>query len=364
MSLLSELDLFIEKDKFILANSNEFLELPFEQDSPNFKQIQKYIPSENTLKFTVFGIVGILRCFSGLHVTVITSRRLVGTFGDHKVYSICDVEMLPLDAEKSANLLFSHSPVDGADNIIIPAKPNVSLSEKFNRMIIKTFNQKEKSQELEEKLIYDAKTVLADGNMYFSYTYDLSQSVQRASKMQKVKCFWGNVDRRFWWNEFLQFDMIALKLNGWILPIIQGFVDIIQSRIDGRDLTFVLISRRSRERAGLRYQRRGLNERGDVANYVETEQIVSYENHTVSLVQIRGSIPMYWCQASNLFRPDPIILGTPEDNLKVLKLHFDKQKIFFKNHFLLNLVDQKGREFEIGSQYKNLVEKLEDPQVR
>lgn len=37
---------------------------------------------------------------------------------------------------------------------------------------------------------------------------------------------------------------------------------------------YVVISRRSKDRAGLRYQRRGVAEEGNVANFVETESIV------------------------------------------------------------------------------------------
>lgn len=54
---------------------------------------------------------------------------------------------------------------------------------------------------------------------------------------------------------------------------------------------FVLISRRSRDRAGLRFQRRGIDDEGNVANFVETEQIVrcSSKGRAFSFIQIRGS---------------------------------------------------------------------------
>lgn len=42
----------------------------------------------------------------------------------------------------------------------------------------------------------------------------------------------------------------------------------------GRQLTITLVARRSRHFAGTRYRKRGLNDRGNVANEVETEQIV------------------------------------------------------------------------------------------
>jgi hypothetical protein len=44
---------------------------------------------------------------------------------------------------------------------------------------------------------------------------------------------------------------------------------------------------------GLRYQRRGVDSEGDVANYVETEQFLCFDKqekqHRLSFVQTRGS---------------------------------------------------------------------------
>lgn len=63
-----------------------------------------------------------------------------------------------------------------------------------------------------------------------------------------------------------------------------------------------------------RYLRRGVNEKGRVANDVETEQIVSKEVPEgqkipiTSVVQIRGSIPLFWSQETSLFNPQPEII--------------------------------------------------------
>lgn len=117
----------------------------------------------------------------------------------------------------------------------------------------------------------------------------------------------------------------------WIIPVIQGFVQIEQCWIDsiddvdtlsaegtrffsppanpqispGKNYTMILISRRSRHRAGTRYKRRGVDESGKCANYVETEQIFEYSSHIVSFVQIRGSVPIFWSQPGYKYRPPP-----------------------------------------------------------
>ena len=48
--------------------------------------------------------------------------------------------------------------------------------------------------------------------------------------------------------------------------------------------------------AGARYVKRGIDDQGSVANFVESEQILRYEGYTTSFVQIRGSVPAFWEQ--------------------------------------------------------------------
>ena len=61
--------------------------------------------------------------------------------------------------------------------------------------------------------------------------------------------------------------------------------------------TLTLISRRSIYRNGRRFNTRGADSNGHVANYVETEQILqTASGHVYSHAQIRGSIPLEWSQ--------------------------------------------------------------------
>jgi len=138
-------------------------------------------------------------------------------------------------------------------------------------------------------------------------------------------------DEKFVWNHFLLkefYEMIENKL--WILPIIQGFVSSINLHNERKYITFILISRRSRHFAGTRYLKRGVNEEGKVANFVETEQIVYYQNQTYddkpvfsSYVQIRGSIPLFWTQKANalIAKPDIILLKN-DSQYRATKRHF------------------------------------------
>ena len=56
---------------------------------------------------------------------------------------------------------------------------------------------------------------------------------------------------------------------------------------------------------GMRYKRRGVDTDGHVANFVETEQLIHVHNHSLSFVQSRGSVPVFWSQAGYRYNPRP-----------------------------------------------------------
>ncbi len=60
----------------------------------------------------------------------------------------------------------------------------------------------------------------------------------------------------------------------WIQPIIMGYLNECHFEVDQHiDIHLILISRRNRHRAGVRMHCRGIDDDGNVANYVETEQV-------------------------------------------------------------------------------------------
>ena len=59
--------------------------------------------------------------------------------------------------------------------------------------------------------------------------------------------------------------------------------------------------------SGTRYKRRGVDSEGNVANCVETELVLQCGSHVVSYVIMRGSVPVFWSQPGNKYRPLPVI---------------------------------------------------------
>ncbi len=137
---------------------------------------------------------------------------------------------------------------------------------------------------------------LLSSGFYFSYDYDLTNTLQR-KKEATGQTLHEKGDGKFYWNKELYKDLILQGVSSeWLIPIVQGFIEVQNSFVANVEVKFILISRRSWQRAGTRFHTRGLDDDGNVANFVETEQIVNIYGKWFSYVQIRGSVPVFWQQ--------------------------------------------------------------------
>lgn len=159
---------------------------------------------------------------------------------------------------------------------------------------------KEPYKKLEKRISEELHKIFDDtDSFYYSPDSDITNTLQRKEA--------GKKDERFFWNKHMLSEIMKLNDENWILPVIQGFVQVEQCVIENECFRLALVSRRSRFRAGTRYKRRGIDENGYVANYVETEQILSLRQHQISFNQIRGSVPLFWSQPGYKYRPPPRI---------------------------------------------------------
>ena len=169
--------------------------------------------------------------------------------------------------------------------------------------------------------------LLNQGDYYFSYTRDLTRSKQSQTSFiyGPYVPIWEQADDRFFWNSYLMTRLKerASKVNEigrFILPIICGFF-FTKTVAYRQQFDYYLISRRNRFRAGARYHSRGIDEEGNVSNFVETEQLVICNGLSCSYVQIRGSIPLFWQQQVGLAYKPKLVLDNRRDTVdKVLIL--------------------------------------------
>ena len=218
----------------------------------------------------------------------------------------------------------------------------------------------------EEKYISLLKSHIQAATLFYSRTLDLTNSFQRQATAGN-KTVWETADERFFWNKFASQDLIDAaqtekEVGRYIMPLIYGYAKFVKTAINGKALTFGLITRRSRHRAGTRYFRRGIDAKGNVANFNETEQVVSIpdatsgEHQIYTYLQTRGSVPVYWAEINNLkYRPTLQVAG---DAIASAKKHFDQQTELYGHNYLVNLVNQKGYELPVKRGYENLVKDL------
>ncbi|XP_062536601.1 phosphatidylinositide phosphatase SAC2 isoform X2 [Armigeres subalbatus] len=186
-------------------------------------------------------------------------------------------------------------------------------------------------------------------SFYYSLDCDITNNLQRRGESQ---------DDRFYWNRNMLKDIIQLNDDNWVLPVIQGFVQVEQCVIGNECFTLALVSRRSRYRAGTRYKRRGVDEDGYCANYVETEQVLSLRQHQISFTQVRGSIPIYWSQPGYKYRPPPRLDRDENETRLAFEKHFEQELGMYQSVCIINLVEQSGKEKVIGDAYANHVVRL------
>ncbi|GAB1864194.1 phosphoinositide 5-phosphatase [Camponotus japonicus] len=147
-----------------------------------------------------------------------------------------------------------------------------------------------------EDRVSEVRKVLNSGTFYFSWSagqesLDITLSAQR-------RCKSTTTDNRFFWNRMLHIHLVryGVDTSQWLLKAMCGSVEIRTVYVGHRQARAVLTSRLSCERAGTRFNVRGTNDDGHVANFVETEQVIYIDNEVTSYVQTRGSVPLFWEQ--------------------------------------------------------------------
>lgn len=200
---------------------------------------------------------------------------------------------------------------------------------------------------------------------------------------------------QFFWNRKLGAKLLESNTNNFLIPILQGFVgqrafklskssshdgkvevtavtddvkkleQVSTKDKEGKAFLLTLISRRSTKRAGLRYLRRGIDDEGNVANFAETEQLLSAAdwNSSVpikSFVQVRGSIPVYFSQSPYQFKPTVVFHNSPQTNQKAYDMHFSSLKQRYGAVQAAVLIDRHGTEQPIGEAYQRMYSKSEE----
>lgn len=268
------------------------------------------------------------------------------------------------------------------------------------------------------KLLRTTKILFGSSqSLYFSYDYDITRSFANRRTTSSELPLYTEVDPLYFWNRNVIRPFIEAGQTALVLPLTQGFVgqrsftmdtnppkpaiglakddrssmemtdfsagdeapeDLSsrepnspkrrQSRED-RDTTrpflLTLISRRAVKRAGLRYLRRGIDEDGNTANGVETEQILSdlawsSASKIHSFVQLRGSVPIFFSQSPYSFKPVPQVHHSGETNFQAFEKHFKNLSDRYGSIQVTSLVEKHGPEAIVGDAYEANMKRLNE----
>ncbi|XP_045625432.1 phosphatidylinositol-3-phosphatase SAC1 [Procambarus clarkii] len=308
-------------DRFFLepVNSKQLLVIDRISHEITLEENNGQIPFSASRK-TVYGVVGIIHLVAGPYLILITKRVKVGTLNKQTIWRLADTQIVPY------------------------ARSTASLTAEQ-----KVYN---------DKYLAMVQQVLSTPYFYFSYTYDLTHTLQRLYYTAEdflQMALHERADVRFVWNQHLLRDLcVQPEISAFCLPLVHGFISIKPCSINGEWFTWTLISRRSVYRAGTRMWMRGIDYEGTVANYVETEQIIEFRDFRSSFVQIRGSIPLHWTQEPNLrYKPSPVISNSNHE--EAFTRHFESQVLCYGKQVAINLIDQKGIEGKLHEAFKHLI---------
>ncbi|KAF6725625.1 Phosphatidylinositide phosphatase SAC2 [Oryzias melastigma] len=409
------MELFQAKDEYILQSGDRALWCSRKDGSVTVRAATDLLLAWNPVCLgLVEGIIGKIQLHTDLPLGLVLIRQkaLVGHLpGNHKVYKITKIAVIPLSDEDPLELELElckkhHFGIDKPEKLAQSPDDSKFLSKTFSQIksnvavpIKKKYppafqvKENKEKERLERRLLEELYKIFMDSDsFYYSLTYDLTNSVQRQGDLDRSGLpLWKQVDDRFFWNKHMIQDLIDLQVpeaDFWVTPIIQGFVQVEELVVNYNEtsdeersspesppkeitcvddihprFTVALISRRSRHRAGMRYKRRGVDTDGHVANYVETEQLIHVHSHTLSFVQTRGSVPVFWSQAGYRYNPRPRIEKGEKETMSYFAAHFDEQLRLYKKQVIINLIDQSGREKIIGDAFLKQVLLYNNPNL-
>ncbi|KAM8834664.1 synaptojanin-1 isoform 3-T4 [Synchiropus picturatus] len=206
----------------------------------------------------------------------------------------------------------------------------------------------------DEERIAEVRKVLNSGHFYFAWSssgisMDLSLNAHR-------RILEDTTDNRFFWNQSLHLHLkhYGVNCDDWLLRLMCGGVEIRTIYAGHKQAKACIFSRLSSERAGTRFNVRGTNDDGQVANFVETEQVIFLDDKVSSFIQIRGSIPLFWEQPGIQVGSHRVKLSRGfEANAPAFERHFTALRRLYGKQVIINLLGSKEGEHMLSKAFQS-----------
>lgn len=308
-----------------------------------------------SLSLSCLGVFGIFPI--DVHsLAVITSQEEVAQLQDAPIYKITGALLIPLSYLRARAVMEQHSLLSEATES--GSQQRTSAETTRSDGVESTDSSESRSSAAAAaaanataapaispstvKFSRECQRFLASGAFFYS-SVNLHQSLNRGllAPQTTPSSFYLNYHRN------RQFAGTDLELK-----IIQGHVGHVSS--DG--CSVVLISRRSMNRIGARYLRRGIDDDANCANWVETEQLLVTPKYVLSYVIVRGSLPVFFQQSPYKLKPTPRLLRGAEATQDAFAQHFRNIESYYGPVTAVSLVEasQTSNEFQVGNLYRKL----------
>uniref|UniRef100_M4BJ99 SAC domain-containing protein n=1 Tax=Hyaloperonospora arabidopsidis (strain Emoy2) TaxID=559515 RepID=M4BJ99_HYAAE len=299
-------------------------------------------PSDDAAAIAIHAVYGVYTLLSGPFLAVVTDSRVIGSGPrSEKIFCILELTLVPVSAAAYQSFFKHASTRERQDE------------RAYCRMLT---------------------TALASRTFYFSYDLDLTLSAQKRASLalsSSTAPLYARAEADFFWNKPVLSKWIDLELSNWIVPVISGFVKVLKKcDVNGQRCDILLVTRRSWRRVGTRFNVRGVDKDGSVANFAETEMLLVKPSRAVcSYVQVRGSIPLYWDQMVTLkYMPRTRYAFSGHEsvvdwNELAFRAHMDNLIQRYGHITCVNLIDKAGKsatvrdQAQLGSAFGKYVKK-------
>ena len=318
------IQIYSEKDQFILIKDNH-LRFSLSKNNGEAKELKDYQPQGTPI--SCYGIVGCFEAKTQKYMIIIDEVEKKGDYLGATVNRIKLFKYIPYNTEK---ILSEDSPYTEMINDFLERNP-LFYSDKIDLSISFKFFKKR----LEENGPTPETAILRFSNDIYYWNKYLAKEYNRYyGDNEGLKCF--------------------------VYPIINGFFGTFSGEEYSPNLNLVLIARKDIRRSGMRFLIRGADNNGNVANCVEIEEVLIYEEKDNiiinSFVQMRGSIPLLWTQEPTItLNPKIEINKDLNENYNVFSLHILELIEIYDSVHCINLIDKKKDHQKIGKEYERLV---------
>jgi len=217
--------------------------------------------------------------------------------------------------------------------------------------------------EISSSLTSEIKKLLTSGSFYFaSAQSQVANQYQSNFNLTRGLQYQNDVDcNQFCWNRQLlkYFTSRGLQSSKWCINVMCGGISIKTAYLmGGKQARILVISRLSCNRVGTRFNTRGADHDGFVANFVESEQIIIANEKCCSFTQIRGSVPLLWEQPGLNVGSHKVKISLDQN---ISQSVYDKHMMSLEEKYgkccIVNLLGGRGGESELTKSFQGHHEK-------